>query len=86
MGRAQEAYDAECAAIARALETAARRRNKLDYFTVITDIWRMASDDPGPGQRYAIVARKHIAELRRKEPGIRIEIRWCPSHYGVEGN
>jgi len=46
----------------------------------------MTSDDPGPGQRYAIAARKHIAELRRKEPGIRIEIRWCPSHCGVEGN
>jgi len=37
MGRAQEAYDAECAAIARALETAARRRNKLDHLTIFTD-------------------------------------------------
>jgi len=33
MDRAQEAYDAEYAAIARALETAARRRNKLDHRT-----------------------------------------------------
>jgi len=22
----------------------------------------------------------------RQEPGIRIEIRWCPSHHGIEGN
>jgi len=43
-------------------------------------------DDPGPGQRYATAARKNIAELRRKEPGIRVEIRWCPGHCGVEGN
>jgi len=37
MVRAQEAYDAECAAIARALETAASRRNKLDHLTIFTD-------------------------------------------------
>jgi len=29
---------------------------------------RMTSDDPGPGQKYAIMARKHIAALRAKEP------------------
>ena len=46
----------------------------------------MTSDDRGPGQLYAIAARKHIAELRRKELEIRTEIRWCPSHCGVEGN
>jgi len=54
-GRVQEAYDVECAAIARALESAARRRNKLDHLTIFTDaqaaIWRMTSDDPGTGQR-----------------------------------
>ena len=47
-----------------------------------TAIWRMTSGDPGPGQRNAIAARKHIAELRRKEPEIRIAIRWCPSSCG----
>jgi len=46
----------------------------------------MAFDDPGPGQKYAIMARKHIAALRAKEPGVKIEIRWCPSHQGIEGN
>jgi len=82
MGRVQEAYDTECAAIARTLETAARRRDKLDHLTIFTDaqaaIWRMSSmtlaqDSDTPS---------HIAELRRKGPGIR----WYPSHCGVEGN
>jgi len=46
----------------------------------------MTSGDPGPGQTYAIEARKHITALRAREPGIRIEIRWCPSHHGNERN
>ena len=47
---------------------------------------RMASDEPGPGQKYAIQARRHIAALRRARPGITIEIRWCPAHKGIAGN
>ena len=86
MGRVQEAYNAECAVMTRALETAARRRNKFDHLTIFTDAqaakWRMTSDDPGPGQRYAIAARKHIAELRRKLPGIRMKYGGAPA----EGN
>ena len=58
--------------------------------TIFTDaqaaIRRMASEEPGPGQQYAIQARKHIAVLRRARPGITIEIRWCPAHKGVAGN
>jgi len=46
----------------------------------------MASDEPGPGQQYALQARKHIATLRRARPGIGIEIRWCPAHKGTAGN
>ena len=46
----------------------------------------MASDEPGPGQQYAIQARKHIAALRRARPGITIEIHWCPAHKGIAGN
>ena len=46
----------------------------------------MASDDPGPGQKYTIMARKQIAALRAKELGVCTEIRWCPSHKGIEGN
>ena len=51
MGCGQEAYDAECAAIARALRVAASRNHALSTVTIFTDaqaaIWRMTSDDPG---------------------------------------
>jgi len=90
MGFNQEAYDTECAALARALETAAKRTPAPKHVTIFTDaqaaIKRMASDEPGPGQKYALEARKHIAALRRAESDITIEIRWCPAHEGVEGN
>jgi len=46
----------------------------------------MCSDDPGPGQKHALEARKHTAALRAKVPNARVEIRWCPSHQGIEGN
>jgi len=46
----------------------------------------MASDEPGPGQQYAIQARKHIAVLRRAKPDITIEIRWCAAHKGIAEN
>ena len=46
----------------------------------------MTSDDPGSGQKYAIMARKHIVALRAKEPGVKIEIRWCPRYHGIERN
>ena len=90
MGGNQEAYDAECAALARALEEASRRNTTPERVTIFTDakaaIRRMVSDEPGPGQQYALQARKHIATLRRARPGIVIEIRWCPAHKGVAGN
>ena len=92
MGYNQEAYDAECAAIARALETATFRakRHKLGAVTIFTDaqaaITRMASDEPGPGQVYAIAARKHLSTLRRLQPGVKVGIRWCSAHKGIEGN
>ena len=90
MGYNQEAYDAECAALARALEEASRRQTVPERVPIFTDaqaaIRRMTSEDPGPGQKYAILARRHIAKLRRARPGITIEIRWCPAHKGVSGN
>jgi len=46
----------------------------------------MASDEPGPGQKYAIQARRHIVALRRARPGIAIEIWWCPAHKEIAGN
>jgi len=90
LGYNQEAIDAECAALPRALESARRRNTTPERVTIFTDaqaaIRRMASDEPGPGQKYALGARKHIAALRRARPNIVIEVRWCPAHEGVEGN
>jgi len=90
MGSNQEAYDAECAAIALALEEAARRDSTPERVTIFSDaqaaIKRMASDEAGPGQQYALRARVHIAALRKAQPGITIEIRWCPAHKGIAGN
>jgi ribonuclease HI len=90
MGYNQEAYDAECAALASALEEAAKRQTVPELVTIFTDaqaaIRRMVSEDPGPGQKYAILARQHIRKLRRGRPDIIIEIRWCPAHKGVPGN
>jgi len=90
MGYNQETYDAECAALVRALESASGRQTTPERVTIFTDaqaaIRRMASKEPGPGQQYTLQARKHIAALQRARPGIIIEIRWCPAHKGVEGN
>jgi ribonuclease HI len=50
MGYNQEAYDAECAALARALEEAAKRQTAPERVTIFTDaqaaIRRMVSEDP----------------------------------------
>jgi len=74
----------------RALGEAARRNTTPERVTIFSDaqaaIKRMASDEPGPGQQYALQARKHIATLRKARPGITIEIRWCPAHKGIAGN
>jgi ribonuclease HI len=84
VGYNQEAYDTECAALARALEEAAGRQITPEMITIFTDaqaaIRRMASEDPGPGQMYAIQARRHIAALRKARPEITIDIRWSQSH------
>ena len=89
MGCSQETCDAECAALARALESV-RGGFVSEQVTIFTDaqaaIRRMASEEPGPGQQYANKARKHIATLPRARPGITIEIRWCPAHKGRADN
>ena len=81
---------AECVALARVLEEAAKCQTVPKRVTIFTDALaatrQMASKEPGPGQKYAILARRHIAKLRRARPGITIEIRWCPAHKGVPGN
>ena len=67
MGHNQEAFDVECAALARSLDLASRRKTAPERVTIFTDaqaaIRWMASDEPGPGQQYALQARKHIATL-----------------------
>jgi len=79
MGSNQESYDAECAALAHALEIASQRNTTLERGTTFSDaqadIRRVASDEPGPGKKYAIQVRRDIAALRRARPGITIEIR-----------
>jgi hypothetical protein len=74
----------------QALEGATRRQNIPERLTIFTDaqtaIRRMASEEPGPGQKYAIQARQWIVALRKARPDIVIEIRWCPAHAGVLGN
>jgi len=90
LGFNQEAFDAECAALERALEVAARRRQPPERVTIFSDaqaaLARITSDEPGPGQQYALKARKWIEMLRKAQPNVRIELRWCPAHEGVEGN
>jgi len=62
MGFNQEAFDAECAALARALKVAARRQQVPEKATISTNaqaaISRIAPDEPGPGQQHAPEARK----------------------------
>jgi hypothetical protein len=90
MGYNQEAYDAECAALAKALETAARRQTTPEkghhLHRCPAGHEAHGAEEPGPGQMYAIQERKHVAALQRARPGIIIEIRWCPAHKGVPGN
>jgi len=90
MGFNQEAFDAECTALERALEVAARRRQPPERVTVFSDaqvaLARIASDEPGPGQQYTLEAREWVAQFRKTRPGGSIELRWCPAHEGVEGN
>jgi ribonuclease HI len=90
MGCKQEAYDAEWAVLARPLEETTKRQAIPARVTIFTDtqatIKRIVSGDPGPGQRYAILARQYIATLRRARSDITIEIWWCPTHKGVAGN
>jgi len=44
------------------------------------------SDEPGPGQQYALQVRKHMATLCRATPVIIIESWWCPARKGIAGS
>jgi hypothetical protein len=69
---------------------AARRQTIPERVTVFKDaqaaIQHTSSEEPGPGQGYAIQARKWITALRKAGPDIIIEVRWWPAHQGVVGN
>ena len=41
---------------------------------------------PRPDLRRALQAREAITTLRKQEPTIEIEIRWCPARKGIPGN
>jgi len=55
MGFNHEAYNAECAALARALKTAAEIAPTPSHITIFMDaqaaIRRMSTEQPGPGQK-----------------------------------
>jgi len=92
----QEAYDAECAAIARALAVIAERAKRSEpsgasqaerakrckSADAQAAITLMTHDEPGPGQ----TARKAIAALREREPSVDVEIHWCPAHIVIPGD
>jgi len=71
MGYNQEAFDAECAALARALEVAAKRRTRPKAVIIFTDVQaamaRIASEQSGPAQQYARQVRKWIAKQQEKD-------------------
>jgi hypothetical protein len=48
-------------------------------------ILRMGSDEPGPGQVYALETGKAYLHPRQREPAVTIGLRWCPAHMGVAG-
>jgi len=79
----QKAFDTEFAALARSLNVAVRRRSPPERVTILTDaqaaMGRMVAEEPGPWQKYAIMARRRIAALRAAKPKVPIEIRCFPA-------
>jgi len=77
--------------LARALEVAARRRQATpERVTIFTDAQaaprRMATDKPGPGQKYVIQARKWIAaSLEGEQTGNPYRIPVVPSPRATRG-
>jgi hypothetical protein len=67
MSYSQEAYDAECAGLARTIEEAVKRQTTPEQVTICTDaqaaVKPMLSDDSGPAQMNAIQARRRIEAL-----------------------
>ena len=57
-----------------------------DFMDAQAAVRRIASEEHGLRQQYALQARTHIAMRCKARPGIIIETRWCPAHKGVTGN
>jgi len=79
LGYNQEAFDAECTALACALELAVRWREPSEAVTIHTDaqaaMRRIVDDEPGPGQKYAVLVRRWVAALKQTRSEVCIEIR-----------
>ena len=67
-------------------ETAARWPHAPRRVTIQAAILRTTSDEPGPGQVYALEARGCISTLRQREPSATVELRRCPAHKVVTRN
>ena len=69
MGYNQEAYDTECAALARELGVAGRAQMVPERVSIFTDAQattkHRASEEPGPGQTFAIQPRKVLGPIQR---------------------
>ena len=88
LGDNKEVFDAVLCALYRALETFELRNETNRQFTVFTDsmaaISRPATDNTGPGQRFAAAMIEVGERIQRR--GNSVTIRWAPTHEGAEGN
>lgn len=83
----QEAFNADLIAIMIGLRILTQRGESDRGFTLFTNsqaaMRRILSDAPGPGQDVAVEIIRYAHMLRAQ--GNTIDIRWVPSHRGVEG-
>jgi ribonuclease HI len=86
LGKNMEVFDAECIAIARALESVKKEENRNIVIGVDSQaaINRMRHRGTGPAQSSAISFGDTARELTKK--GCKITIVWTPSHIGIPGN
>ena len=89
MGVCATAFDAEVAALVRALKLCALDATAGAEFRIFTDsqatMARLRNDQPGPGHE---MARRAIGIARAgiHERGARVQVLWVPGHARVPGN
>ena len=89
LGSQASPFDAEVAALVRAIEICALDAERGRQFRIFTDsqaaVQRLQSDRPGPGQA---LARRgiRIARLGIIDRGAEVRIEWIPGQCGVQGN